>query len=80
MSGSVGEMLDVYKEKTVAQIERAVEILKKNNKCFGIACGMDEQTIEFWSKFEPDMIFAGADWNYVYQCGCDTLKTLKKYL
>ena len=65
---------------TVSQIERAAEILKKNNKSFGIACGMDEDTLKFWSKFEPDMIFAGADWNFVYKSGNDTFKILEKYL
>ena len=80
LSGSVGEMLDVYSEKTVSQIEKAVKILRENNKCFGIACGMDESTVKFWAKFKPDMLFAGADWNYVYQCGTDTLKLLNKHL
>ena len=48
--------------------------------CFGIACGMDESVIEFWAKFEPDMLFAGADWNYIYSAGCNTFKNLQKHL
>ena len=80
LSGSVGEMLDVYSEKTVSQINRAIDILKKHDKCFGIACGADESVIEFWAKFNPDILVAGADWNYVYQTGCDTLKKIKKHL
>ncbi len=80
LSGSVGEMLDVYSEKTVFAMHRAVDLLKKHKKYFGIACGMDESVIEFWSKFEPDMLFAGADWNYVYQAGCDTFKNMEKHL
>lgn len=80
LSGSVGVMLDVYSEKTVSQIKRAVEILKKHGKFFGIACGMDEKTVEFWSKFDPDMIVAGADWNFVYKAGCDTFRFLQKHM
>ena len=80
LSGSVGEMLDVYSEKSISEIHRAIDILKKHNKCFGIACGMDESVVEFWSKFNPDMLFAGADWNYIYQAGCDTFKRIDKYL
>ena len=41
---------------------------------------MDESVVEFWSKFNPDMLFAGADWNYIYQAGCDTFKRIDKYL
>lgn len=77
LSGSVGEMLEVYSEKTITQVKRAVNILKKYNKCFGVACGMDNSVIKFWSEFKPNMIFAGADWNFIYQAGCDTLKNIK---
>lgn len=42
--------------------------------------GADESVIEFWAKFNPDILVAGADWNYIYQTGCDTLKKIKKYL
>ncbi len=73
LSGSLGEMLDVYSEKTVSQMKKAIEKLKSNNKCFGIACGMDESVIEFWAKFEPDMLFAGADWNYCIAKQCNEL-------
>ena len=80
LSGSLGEMLDVYSEKTISAMRRAVDILRKHNKCFGIACGMDDKGIEFWSGFDPDILFAGADWNYIYQTGCDTYKKINKYL
>lgn len=80
LSGSIGDMLNVFSDKTTEQMNRAVDILKKNNKYFGIACGNDDATLSFWSKFEPDMIFAGGDWNYVFQGGCDTMERLKKYM
>lgn len=79
LSGSLGEMLNVS-DKTISEMRRAIDILKKHNKYFGIACGMDESAIEFWSRLNPDMLFAGADWNYVYQAGCDTYKKINKYL
>ncbi len=80
LSGSVGDMLNVFGEDTVKYMKKAVEILKKHGKYFGIACGADEETLKFWTRFEPDMIFAGADWNFVYSAGCDTLKKLQKHL
>lgn len=80
LSGSVGDILNVFGDDTVKCMKKAVEILKKHGKYFGIACGMDEETLKFWISFEPDMIFAGADWNFVYSAGCDTLKKLQKHL
>ena len=79
LSGSLGEMLRVYDGRTVEQMKRAVEILRRHGKYFGIAGGMDRQTIAFWSQFEPDMMFAGADWNYIYAHGVQTLELLKEY-
>lgn len=78
LSGSLGEMLQVYEGKTVVQMRRAVEILKRHGKYFGIAGGMDRATIEFWAQLEPDMIFAGADWNFIYSAGMQTLKNLRE--
>ena len=82
LSGSLGEMLDVYAEKTIMQMKRAIEILRKHNKYFGIACGMDDSVIKFWSELNPHMLFAGADWNCVYNGARDILikmeKTFKK--
>jgi len=80
LSGSLGEMLNVFGDKTMAQVKKAVEILKKHGKCFGFAIGMSEAEISKWSEFEPDMIFSGADWCFVYNQGKETLNTLKKYM
>ena len=79
LSGSLGEFLNVFGEKTLSEIKRAIEILKKHNKCIGLAGGMGERDIKAWSEFELDMIFAGADWCFVYNKGKETLETMKKY-
>lgn len=78
LSGSIGEFLNVFGNKTLNQIQRAIKILKKHNKCIGLAGGMGELDIKAWSKLELDMIFAGADWCFVYNQGKETLETLKK--
>jgi len=78
LSMSVGDPLNVFGKKNVNEMMRAIAVLRKHNKRMGIACGMQKQALEFWMQFKPDMIFAGADWNFVYACGEQTLKELKK--
>lgn len=80
LSGSVGDMLNVFGDTTVSQIKRAMKILKKHGKIIGLAGGMDEKTLEFWSQFDFDMFFAGADWCFVCEKGRETLENLKKYI
>lgn len=79
LSGSLGEFLNVFGEATLSQIQRAVEILRKHGKYIGLAGGMGETDIRQWSKLDLDMLFAGADWCFVYNQGKETLKTLKKH-
>ena len=79
LSGSLGEFMNVFGETTMSKIKEATEILKKHNKCVGIAIGMSEEAISFWSRLDVDIVFAGADWNFVYNQGEETLATLKKY-
>ena len=78
LSASVGEFLNVFGEKTVSQIKRANEILKENGKYVGLAGGDDPKVIKAWAEFGFDMIFAGADWCFVYEKGKETLENLKK--
>jgi hypothetical protein len=40
---------------------------------------MAEGDIQKWSSFDLDMLFAGADWCFVYNKGKDNLETMKKY-
>ena len=79
LSGSVGEFLNVFGKATATQMEKAIKILRKHNKFIGIAGGIDEQTIKNWSSFDIDMLFSGADWNFVYTSAYETLERMKKY-
>ncbi len=79
LSGSLGDFLNVYGEKTMGEIKRAVDIIKKSDKAFGIAGGFGESDIKTWAGFEPDMLFAGGDWNFIYAQSKNTLETLKKH-
>ena len=80
LSASLGDFLNVFEEKTYSKIEYAVDFLKKHNKLVGIAGGMTEKEIKNWSKLDIDMLFAGVDWCFVYNCGKSTLELMKDNL
>ena len=79
LSGSLGEFMNVFGDKTLSKIKEAVKILKQYNKCVGLATGMSEEAISFWKDLGIDVFFAGADWCFVYNQAVETLKTIKKY-
>ncbi len=77
LSGSLGEFLDVFGDTTLSKIKYAAKVLKKHGKCVGLAGGMNEFDIKAWSELGLDMLFAGADWCFVYNQGKNTLETMK---
>ena len=78
LSGSLGDFMNVFDERTLSRIEAAISILRKHNKFVGIAGGMDDKSISTWSRLDIDILFAGADWNFVYASANNTLEKLKK--
>ncbi len=78
LSGSLGDFMNVFGEKTMSQIEIAIRILRKHGKIIGLAGGMDEESIRKWSGLDIDILFAGADWNFVYASANKTLEIMKK--
>lgn len=80
LSGSLGDMLNVFADKTFSKIRAAAEKLKANGKYVGLAGGLSPAAIQKWSELELDMMFAGADWCFVYEKGKETLEVLKEYL
>lgn len=67
LSGSVGEMLNVYGEATMTQVRRAIEIAKRHGKLIGVACGFGDNDLKFWNDLGVDLLFAGSDWTFLYQ-------------
>ena len=80
LSASLGDFLNVFDEKTMSQIKRAIKILRKHNKYVGLSGGLAENDIKTWSSLGVDMLFAGADWCFLFNQGKETLKTMKNYL
>lgn len=79
LSGSLGEFLHVFGDATLAEIARAVEILKKHGKRIGLAGGAGEADIKQWAALGLDMLFAGADWSFVYNQGKETLSVMRTH-
>lgn len=80
LSGSLNEFLDVFGDKTFSEIKRAILILREHGKIVGLAGGMSETAIKKWSELDLDMLFAGADWCFVYEQAKSTLEMIGKYL
>ena len=79
LSGSLGEFMNVFGEKTFSKIKVAADIIKKKGKFVGLAGGFSEDVIMKWSEVNLDMMFAGADWCFLYSQGKETLEKLKKH-
>lgn len=77
LSGSLGEFMNVFGDTTVSNIEGAIKKIKAAGKLAGLAGGMSDEAVRFWSKLDLDMLFSGADWNFVYASGCDTLERMR---
>jgi len=78
LSGSLGEFLNVFGDTTLSAIKEAIKVLRKHKKVIGLAGGMAETDIKVWSELDLDMLFAGADWCFVYNQGKETLEKMKK--
>ena len=80
LSGSLGELGNVFGDKTMEQIRRALKIVKENGKYVGLATGdLRPETLRFWSELGIDMMTVGADWNFVFDAAKNTRKLLQEY-
>ena len=79
LSGSLNEFLNVFGDTTISKMKHAISILRKHNKLIGLAGGLSERDIKIWSSLDIDMLFAGADWSFVYTKGKETLEMIKTY-
>lgn len=78
LSGSVGDFMNVLGDATLSEIKKVIDILKKHNKYIGLAGGIGEKDMKVWSELGLDMLFAGADWNFIYKKGQETLENMKR--
>ena len=79
LSASLGDFLNVFGDRTMTEIRRAIDILRRHGKVVGLAGGMNESDVRVWSELGLDKLFAGADWSFIYAHGLQTLDLMKKY-
>lgn len=66
LSGSIGELNQVFEKNTQDLIKRSVEILKKAGKSIGLSTGADDPaTLKFWYDLGINVISAGADYLHI---------------
>ncbi len=66
LSGSYGMLGEFFSDKIMGIIAAAIKKLHDNGKYVGIAAGgYSEEIISRWSALGPDMLAAGADFDYL---------------
>lgn len=79
LSGSVGELQNVFGDKTQDLIKRAIDIVSKSDKAIGLSTGStDEETITRWHDMGITMISAGADFGMLADGMRKMAETMRK--
>ena len=79
LSGSVGELENVFGDKTQDVIKKSVEIVSRNGKSIGLSTGgMDEESISKWHDLGINMISAGSDFGMLADGMKKMADTMKK--
>ena len=79
LSGSYGMLGDVFSDKITEVIKSAIAKLRSKGKYVAIASGgFTEEIIAHWSSFDPDMIIAGADFDFLRDGAVRNRKNLEK--
>lgn len=69
LSGSIGELGNVFGKNTTALIKKTVDTLKAAGKYIGLSTGdTSEATLRHWHDMGIDMLSAGADFDFLQQC------------
>ena len=79
LSGSIGELNNIFGEHTIALIKEAIAILKENKKCIGVSTGSDDpKIVQFWHDLGINMISSGVDYDYMWRAAQRNLQNIRK--
>lgn len=66
LSGSYGMLGQVFSQEITGVIRQTIARLREHGKYVGIASGgYSKDVLEHWSSLEPDMLSAGADFDFI---------------
>jgi 2-dehydro-3-deoxyglucarate aldolase/4-hydroxy-2-oxoheptanedioate aldolase len=78
LSGSIGELNQVFGENTSRLIDKAVQILNAAGKPLGVSTGSSEPEIHrYWHDKGIRVISAGTDYIHILQGSINVLKSLR---
>ena len=81
LSGTLGELGNIYGEKIQNCIRKAIEILKKHGKTIGISLGTTYVSeLKFWKDLGINMISSGTDYDFIMRGARDNLRNFREYI
>jgi 2-dehydro-3-deoxyglucarate aldolase/4-hydroxy-2-oxoheptanedioate aldolase len=81
LSGSIGELCEVFEPGTTELIERSVQMLKKAGKYVGLSTGdTTTKTLTYWADFGIDMLSAGADYGFLQEAAVNNRLNLERVM
>ena len=80
LSGSYNMLGDIFSDKITNVMRSTIEKLHHAGKYVGIAAGgWKESILEHWHSFEPDMLAAGADFDFIRDGALQNRRNLEKF-
>ena len=81
LSGSIGELNQVFGEKTQKLIKEAIAILKDAGKPIGVSTGStDPEVTSFWHDLGINLISTGTDYDYILQGARANLAAMRTFM
>lgn len=78
LSGSIGELNNIYGDRNIALIKEAIAIVRGANKTIGLSTGSaDPAVTKFWHDLGINMLSTGVDFEYIRQGAMANLKFLR---
>lgn len=81
LSGSIGELNQVFGERTQALIRHAIDLIRPTGKAIGVSTGsFDPAVTGFWYNLGINMISSGTDYDYILQTARENCRNLRKIM
>jgi 4-hydroxy-2-oxoheptanedioate aldolase len=78
LSGSIGELGNVYGERTSKLIDESIQIIQEAGKPFGVSTGStDCEVLQYWHDMGMGIISAGADTGHILKGARNVLQSIR---